>query len=625
MQNRKVTNPWKIMDKSGPTPPLKYRLRHVLPYYRQHRVAFIMGFLMLAASSITAAAIPYLLKLVTEALSVNDEPKNLGGYAITLVLLALVNAVFRIRSRTHIFAIGRKVEYEIRKAYHAKLLSLDMPFFNQEKTGDLVSRGSSDVLAVRMFIGPGFLQISNTFMVYLVTLPVMIGLDPYLTLLALLPFPLILGISRLLTKRLYLRSKAVADRFGKFSAFVQEAVVGAAVIRAHAREEDWQHRFGKESEGIYQAHIRHARLQSIFAPMVVLAGGLGGWIILFVGGQEVMAGRLTVGDFVAFSGYLAILIWPTVGFGWILTVLQRGLAALERIGQILDTEPFKLSEPFAPSKFFAPSKSSALLVPSETAQHSIQKTISPLSGAVVIKNLHYPEDKPILKGIEMEIQPGSFVGLVGRVGSGKSTLLNCLSRLYPVAPGSLFVDGQDIMAIPEERFRHTVALAQQESFLFSSTIRENLCLGKPECDDETAWQTAQLAAFAKEIKSFPDGLDTLVGERGITLSGGQRQRLSLARALLMQPAILLLDDIFSSIDASTEAEILDNIHDLAGTRTIIMVCHRTSALYRAERIFLLEEGEIVTSGHHDELLKMSSLYQNLHQQMARAEALESLQ
>ena len=579
---------------------LKYRLRYILPYYRQNVRAFLLGFLLLVATSASAAAIPYLMKLATEALTMTNTEHNLSQYVIALMLMALLHAFFRIRSRTHIFAIGRQVEYALRREYHAKLLSLDTQFFMAQKTGDLVSRGNNDILAVRMFIGPGFLQIANAVMAYAITLPVMMSLDPYLTLLTLTPFPLILGSSRLLTKRLYRLSKIVADKFGHFSAFVQEAVAGAAVIRSHAREEDWNRRFADQTQNVYHAQMQHMRLQSLFGPIIVLAGGLSGWIILFVGGKEVVAGHLTIGDFVAFFGYLALLVMPTVGFGWILTVLQRGLAALERIGVILDTQSFVLLPP------------PPLL------------STSPLRGRLSLQNLYFPTTEPFLKNIQMEIPAGSFIGLAGRIGSGKTMLLNCLSRLYPVAPGSIFVDGHDIMSLPETVLRNTLSMAQQESFLFSTTIRNNLLLGRLDAEDQKVWMAARLAAFAPEIERFPNQLDTLVGERGITLSGGQRQRLSLARAVLTEPAILLLDDIFSSVDARTEAEILDNIHALVGTRTIIMVCHRTTALHRADQVYLLDQGQIVSHGNHKDLLETSTLYQSLHQQMARAEALESL-
>ncbi|WP_130471091.1 ABC transporter ATP-binding protein [Candidatus Magnetaquicoccus inordinatus] len=595
-----------MVERSRAVPPLRWRLRHILPYYRENLRAFVFGFLLLVATSASAALIPYLMKLATEALSQPQPGESMQQLVLALIVVAVGNALLRIWSRTHIFAIGRQVEYALRKSYHGKLLSLDAAFFNRSKTGDLVARGNTDVLAVRMFIGPGFLQVANTAMVYAVTLPVMIALNPTLTLLALLPFPIILGLTRLLTTRLYRLSRAVADRFGLFSGFVQEAVAGMAVIRAHAREEDWQRRFAAEVEEIYTAQMRHTRLQSLFGPLVLLAGGAGIWIILLVGGQEVMARQLTVGDFVAFAGYLAILVWPTVGFGWILTVLQRGLAALERIGQVLDTEPFAL-------------------LPAQ--QQQVLPQAPPCRAALVVRDLHFAHHEPILQGIDLLVPPGSFIGLAGRIGCGKSTLLHCLARLYAAPAGTIFLDARDLLAVPEQELRQRVALAQQESFLFSATIRDNMSLGRPQASEEEIWQAAEMACFAEEIRHFPEQLDTLVGERGITLSGGQRQRLSLARALLMDPDVLLLDDIFSSVDARTEARILDNIHALADTRqrTIILVCHRTAALHRAEAIYVLEQGKIAAQGTHEQLMASSELYASLHQQMIRHEALESLQ
>jgi ATP-binding cassette subfamily B multidrug efflux pump len=593
-----------MAERAPSTPPLRWRLRHILPYYRENFWGFVLGFFLLLATSATAAWIPYLMKLATEALAQPQQGESLSWTVGLLIVVAVSNALLRIRSRTHIFAIGRQVEYALRKSYHAKLLSLDAAFFNRSKTGDLVARGNTDVLAVRMFIGPGFLQVANAVMVYAVTLPVMIALNPPLTLLALLPFPIILGLTRLLTMRLYRLSRVVADRFGLFSGFVQEAVAGMAVIRAHAREEDWQGRFADEVQAIYTAQMRHTRLQSLFGPLVLLAGGAGIWIILLVGGQEVMDRQLTVGDFVAFAGYLAILVWPTVGFGWILTVLQRGLAALERIGQILDTEPFALLP--------------AVQMPAPVAGRR---------GLLRVQGLHFAHDEPILQGLDLVLQPGSFIGLAGRIGSGKSTLLHCLARLYAVPEGTVFLDERDLLAVPELELRQRLALAQQESFLFSATIRENMVLGHPAATEEALWQAAEMACFAEEIRRFPKQLDTLVGERGITLSGGQRQRLALARALLMDPDVLLLDDIFSSVDARTEAKILDNLHALADSRrrTILLVCHRTVALHRAECIYLLEHGKIVAQGRHEALIATSPLYSGLHQQMIRHEALESLQ
>ncbi|MBF0382610.1 MAG: ABC transporter ATP-binding protein [Magnetococcales bacterium] len=588
--------------------PWAVRLQHLLPFYRRHAFSFAIGFVLLTATAITTAAIPYVLKLAIDTLTAQQSQTAISNFALALIALAILNAFMRVKARTHIFGIGRQVEYELRKVYHNKLLELDSPFFDGERTGDLVARGNNDVTAVRMFIGPGFLQITNTVLAYAVTLPIMIGLDPMLTLVIMAPFPVALIAARYLTRILYRLSRKVADKFGEMSSFVQETVAGVAVIRAHAQENNWRNRFNQESQELYQAHLDHTRLQSLFSPLVILSGGAGSLILLYYGGGHVASGDLTVGDFVAFSGYLAVLVWPTVGLGWILTVMQRGLAALERIGRILDTDPFIKSS-------------------NDKIQ---QKNKNRLHGSIKIKGLSFgfddsTTDKPVLNNIDMDIANGSFIGLVGRVGSGKSVLLNCLARLYPTPKGCITIAGKEIMEIPESQLRENLIMAPQESFLFSTTIRENIQIGvKGENDEQQAWRAAQQAVFDKEIEEFPEQIDTVVGERGITLSGGQRQRAALARALAVDPAILLLDDIFSSVDANTEAKILENLRDVAKGRTIIMVCHRVAALHNADHIYLLDDGEINAQGRHEELLQNSELYRNLHSNMAKEEALAQL-
>ncbi|HIJ85964.1 MAG TPA: ABC transporter ATP-binding protein, partial [Magnetococcales bacterium] len=583
----------------------RHRLRHVLPYVSNHRFDFVVGFLLLALTNASAAAIPYLLKLTTNAMTSALGPGGVAPLTLGLILLALVNAMVRIHARTHIFGIGRRVEFELRQRYHAHLLELDAPFFDGEKTGDLVARGNNDITSIRMFVGPGFLQVSNTIMVYAITLPVMLGLDIQLTLLVLSPFPIVLGGARILTKRLYRLSRKVADSFGELSSFVQESITGMAVIRTHAREEDWCQQFSQAAHHLYDANMNHARLQSMFAPMTMLSGGIGAVLLLTFGGQEVAQGRLTVGDFVAFSGYLAILIWPTVGLGWILTVMQRGLAALERVGQILDAQPFLVEVP-QPGPAHAP--------------HNRWR------GAISIKNLDFAfkNGPPILNAIHMDITPGSFVGLVGQVGSGKSTLLHGLARLYPLPEGRVQMDDKDLAGVPEESLRANLAMAPQESFLFATTLRENLDPKDRKLDDTTLWSALRMVALDREVAEFPHGLDSVLGERGITLSGGQRQRVALARLLLADPVVLLLDDVFSNCDAQTEEIILRNLKTLAGQRTIVMVCHRVAALHHADCIYLLDRGRIIASGNHSQLMSISPLYQNLHRMMARKEALHSI-
>ncbi|OSM04848.1 ABC transporter ATP-binding protein [Magnetofaba australis] len=601
--------------------PFLHRIRHLLPYYRQHRWSFAFGFLLLAATSITAAGVPYLLKLATEAFEAGADGQIMLPYAAGMAGLALLHAGLRIAARLRIFGVGREVEYAVRDDYHAKLQELDAPFFAKERVGDLVSRGTNDITALRMFMGPGFLQVSNAAMAYTVTLPLMLALDPMMTLMALAPFPLVLFSARKLTQKLYRLSRAVADRFGDLSAFVQESVAGAAVVRAHAQEASWRNQFAEQSEILYQSHLEHARLQGLFQPMVMFSGGVGGWIILAYGGHRVAAGTLTIGDFVAFTGYLVLLIQPTVGLGWILTVMQRGLAAIDRISLVLNSHPTILPPQSAQSHKDAPlPKQAAISVRALNFAYpsAPNKDADAQSDAAPIDPPH------ALREINLEIPAGAFVGLAGRVGSGKSTLLKCMARLLPSARDAIAIDGSPLLDIPEARLRKLLTMTPQESFLFSKSVRENLLYGAPGAREELAWRVAEEAAFDDEIRQFPDGIESLVGERGITLSGGQRQRAALARALVMDAPILLLDDVFSSVDAHTEELILNKLQEQAGQRTIVMVCQRVAALHRADVIHLMEHGRIVDSGPHSELMARSALYRDLHLQLERVEALEAL-
>ncbi|MEO5378452.1 MAG: ABC transporter ATP-binding protein/permease [Magnetococcus sp. DMHC-6] len=579
---------------------IQTQLRIIWPYYLENRAGLRWGFALLVLSNATAAAIPYLLKLATNSLHHPSDPTRMIFFALGLMLLALFHSLLRIFGRIQVFRVGLKIEYELRKAYHAKLTNLDSSFFMQSRTGDLISRGINDILAVRMFIGPGFLQVTNTFMSYCIILPVMLTLDPLLTGLALLPFPIMFGLTWLMTKHLYQLSQIVADRFGKLSSFIQETLAGLTVLRALAVEPLWQHRFDQANGGLYEANLRHARLQSFFPAMILFGGALGVWIILAYSGPRVVEGTFTLGDFVAFTGYLSMLIWPTVGLGWILTILQRGIAALERIGVVLNASPMSPSAP------------------------SLAQPIR-WSGNISIRHLHFSHaTHPVLQGINIDIPSGAFIGLVGRIGSGKSTLLALLARLWPTPPGTIFFDQQDLAYIDEASLRHNLAMVPQDSFLFSASIQDNLLFGHPLAGEEKAWEMARFAALEKEILQFPQRMATIVGERGITLSGGQRQRVALARALVMETPILLFDDIFSSVDARTEATILQNLRQLTHGQTLLMVCHRIAALREADAIIVLDQGRIVAFGPHTQLLIESPLYQNLHDQMQRQEKLETL-
>ncbi|ABK43977.1 ABC transporter related protein [Magnetococcus marinus MC-1] len=609
-----------------------HRIRHLLPHYQRYRRAFVWGFLLLIATNASAALIPYLMKLAIDTLQRGEGMTDVKTYALLLALLAVLTALLRIRARTHVFRIGREVERDMRNLYHAQLQDLEAPLFDHARTGDLVSRGIGDITALRMFMGPGFLQLTNASLVYILVLPAMLWLNPWLTLMALLPLPFVVIAARQLTKRLYRYSRMVADRFGGLTAFVQESVAGMGVIRTYAREDAWNQRFYEETDKLYATQQDHARLQGMFQPLMLFSGGLGAWIILAVGGPGVVQGNLTVGDFVAFTGYLTLMIQPTVALGWILTVMQRGLAAIDRLSEVLDITPSNADhpqqalhpEPTTPyaieirhlNFFYQQDRRIAPRSKEAAPSHAVTTAAGDGTEPAAVQTLH---------DITLTVPHGHFVGLAGRIGSGKSTLLRCLSRTYPIPQGSLFLDGVDLAHVPEAQLRQHLTMTPQESLLFSRPLLENLLYGQPDEDEACAWEAARNAAFDEEVEGMPQGMETLIGERGITLSGGQRQRAALARALVVNPRILLLDDIFSSVDARTEAHILNALLDRPDRPTMVMVCQRVAALHRADTIYLMDQGRICETGNHQSLMQSSSLYQALHTEMQRKEQLEEME
>ncbi|MBF0186682.1 MAG: ABC transporter ATP-binding protein [Magnetococcales bacterium] len=627
------------------------RLAVLLPHYRKNRFAFIMGFLLLVLTSLTAVSIPYLLKMGIDQLS--EATRNglieMWWIVFAIIVLALLHAGFRIGSRYWIFSIGRRVEYDLRGRVLQTVQSLDQGYLDGTKIGDLTARGSRDVIALRMFMGAGFLQVSNALLIYAAVVPMMLSLDPVLAVAALSPLPLVLLGARLLTRRLYRYSRVVADRFGTVSGFVQESLAGIETLRNHARESHWQKRFDATADDLFKAHLDHARIQGAFAPLMVLAGGLGALVILFLGSERIVAGTMTIGDYVAFNGYLALLVMPTIGFGWILSVLQRGLAALDRLVELFDApvDPglagvLETSERSSRINTINRPRSSEWSPPEIQVRRLTFSYNSP--GHSVASAEKADNSEPAIEEITLTLNPGSFVGLVGPVGSGKSTLLNVLARVRRPPDATVFLDGRDINDCSESELRALLSMAPQESHLFSASIRENLLYGvdnvlnqSAESDrlkqrDDLAWKMAHLSDFDEEIRSFPDGLDTLVGERGITLSGGQRQRATYARALAVDPAILLLDDIFSHVDAKTEFRMLERLlgtvigsdHTVA-KRTLVLVSHRIETLKRADSILVMDKGHIVATGRYDDLLEKSPLFQSLHTAMQRKTAMESLE
>ncbi len=512
--------------------------------------------------------------------------------------MALAHGIVRIYSRTHILHAGRHIEYEIREDLYAKLISLDLPYLSGERTGDILSRFSNDLTNVRMLLGFGVLNVVNTAIVYLSAITLMARLSPILTLYAVIPYPLMILLVKRVSHHIFNHSKSAQEELARLSSQVEENVSAALVIKAYCREKSQVETF-REIAGKYLHYcMKMANLRGILIPFMASVGGLGTLIVLMAGGSRVITGQITLGDFVAFNGYLAMLIWPTVVLGWILNLLQRGAASMSRLNEVLDARP-TVREPADPAK------------------------VGEIVGEIEFRNLNFGyEGKALLKAISLTIGKGKRVGIVGPVGCGKSTMMRLIARLYPVEDGQLFIDGIDINRIPLAKLRDAIGFVPQESFLFSRTIADNIGYGRRDAGSGEIEAAARMAHLDGDVAGFPADYETMVGERGVTLSGGQKQRTAIARALLKNPAVLILDDPLSAVDAGTEEEILKRLSGFYGDRTVLIVSHRLSALRDCDLILVLDNGVIRERGTHGELLELGGLYAAMHHEQQLRQEIE---
>lgn len=572
-------------------------LSRLYDYMRPCWRTYLLGALCLVGTNGCALLIPWLLKLAVEGLrSPGQATRSPAWYGGVIIGAALVQGGIRIFSRTKLLHAARRIEFAIREDLFAKLLSLDMPYFSGERTGDLMSRFANDLTNIRMLLGFGVLNVINTAVIYGAALVLMANIDVTLTVLAVAPFPFMILVVKGLTRRMYHCSRRAQEELAKLSSQAEENVSAAVVVRAYRREAAAVDAFRRASLDYFASNMAMARLRGLMLPLMAATSALGTLVVLFVGGSRVIEGILTLGDFVAFSGYLAMLVWPTVIFGWILNLIQRGGASMARLSEIFDARPLVV-DPEAPAP------------------------VAAIRGEIELRGLRFGYNGgEVLRGVSLRLPAGARVGIVGGVGSGKTTLVRLLARLYPVGDGQVFIDGTDINRIPLEVLRRGVGLVPQESFLFSRTVGENIACGRDGATEDEVMEAARLASLDGDLARFPQGLATVVGERGVTLSGGQRQRVAIARALLRNPSVLVLDDPLSAVDARTEEEILRSLAGYYGDRTVVIISHRLSAVRACDVIVLLKDGVIAEQGSHDELVARGGAYAALwHEQRLRDE------
>jgi ATP-binding cassette subfamily B protein len=587
--------------------------RRLFGYVRPYRRDFLLGLACVIGTTGIALTAPWVLKHAIDDLTAGVTRGKLALYGSALLAVGVVGGVFRFLMRRILIGASRHIEYDMRNDFFAQLERMPLAYFQARRTGDLMSRATNDLNAVRQVVGPAVMYSANTMLGFVVALALMISIDARLTLLSLIPLPFVSLSVKFFGSAIHRRFEEIQAQLSEVSAIAQEALSGVRVVRAYRQEQAELERFRRANAEYLRRNRRLIALQGFFFPSMAFFLGLGSMLVLWLGSVDVINGRMTVGEFVAFNAYLTMLAWPMIAFGWVTNMIQRGMASWKRMLEVLDAEP-------------AIADADVRLKPDATSASAIR-------GEIEFRNLAFSYDGiPVLHHVSARIEAGQTVAVVGVTGSGKSTLINLLARLHEPPPGTVFVDGMDVRTIPLATLRGAIGFVPQEPFLFSDTLAANVAFGldgqagQEEHDAERRRRIEQAAAVArldKDVADFPKGYDTLVGERGITLSGGQKQRTAIARALVIDPRILVLDDALSAVDTYTEEEILSRLRGVMRQRTSIIVSHRISTVRDADQIFVLDRGLIVERGSHDELIARDGIYAELHRKQLLEEELEA--
>ena len=576
---------------------LKYYLRR---YWRRY---FLGAFCLL----VTVTLVMWIPWWIREAVRIIEQGGSLSDvtfYAGLIGAAALAQGLVRTYSRALIFNAGRNVEYDLRNDLFAHLQKLPVSFYQSQRTGDLMSRLINDISAVRVMLGPGFLNFISAPLYFIYALALMFSMDARMTLAALAPFPvLILAVGKF-RGQIMKRSMEVQQQLSALSSHVQENLSGMHVVKAYAQEKFQTEEFVRLNEDYQQKSMEVARLRGIITPVMQGINGLTILIVIWYGGIRVARGDLLVADIVAFIAYLNVLAWPTAAFGWMFSLVERGRAAMKRLEELFKIEP--------------------AIADGESTQ-----PVHGLKQGIEFRDISFAYGRQkngngALNGVSFSLPVGRSVGLVGRIGSGKSTVAQLVPRLFDVGGGEILLDGQDIRKLSLRDLRQTLGYVPQDPFLFSTSLRRNLAFGRDDVTEDELKRAAAIARLDRDLEVFPEKLDTIVGERGVTLSGGQKQRATLARALVMDPPVLILDDCLSSVDAQTEAEILRGLRSILKEKTCLIISHRISAVKEADEILVLDDGRIIERGSHDELVRRGGVYAELYQQQRLSEELEQI-
>ena len=572
-------------------------LRPLFPYIKKYKSAYIWGGLCVLLMNGTWILFPLVIRSAINDLRRDVSLHTLWRVSLLLLLVAGVKGIFQFLTRWIVIGASREIEFDLRNDLFRHLEGLSYSFYQKTRTGDIMARSTNDLNAVRMLLGPAIMYSANTIVFTAGALIFMMAISPKLTLYAFLPLPVVSIVIQYFGRRIHERFERIQAMFSDISARAQENFSGVRVIRAYVQEKSEIAGFETANREYIARSLKLVRLMGMLWPTLETMLGLAIVLLLWLGGREVLQHRINVGDFVAFNTYMVQLTWPVIALGWVINIFQRGTASLGRIHQLMTEKP-------------------------EITDADAVPALPEPQGAIEFRNLNFSYNgTSVLHDINLSIPAGSSLAIVGPTGSGKTTLVSLIPRIYDATPGSVLIDGNPIRDYPLEALRKSIGFVPQETFLFSESIRENIAFGVQKASDTEVQWAAEAANIAREIESFPDQYKTLVGERGITLSGGQKQRTAIARALIRNPRILILDDALSSVDTQTEDKILNHLREVMQDRTTIFISHRVSTVRNADRIAVLHDGRIVELGTHDELLSRNGYYTDLYNKQLLEEEL----
>jgi ATP-binding cassette subfamily B protein len=579
---------------------MKHAFQKLVPYYRRYKRGLFLGLGALILKDIFAALQPLIIGLAIDGLLRSFDLSKLLMFAGALIGLSALKGFFQYWMRVIIIGISRDIEYDLRNDLFGTLVGLSGEFYTKYRTGDIMARATNDLNAVRMMLGPGVMYWTETVLTMVLAITVMVWVDWPLALMALAPTPVVSFAVMTFGKAIHTRFERIQSMFSDISSRVQENLAGVRVIRAYTQERHEMDRFEKLNREFIRENVKLARTQGMFMPTLQAMIGLAFLCVLWAGGARMLAGKISIGEFVMFNTYTGMLVWPMIALGWVVNMTQRGTASLSRIDELMMQKPLIAAPPNP--------------IPLEDAR-----------GEIEFRDVTVEFDgQKALDGVSMRIPAGSTVAIVGHTGSGKSTIVQLIPRMIDPTSGSVLFDGRDVREYDPEALRAQMGFVPQETFLFSDTLAGNIAFGVPNASEESIRRAADYAGLGPDVAGFPEGYKTMVGERGVTLSGGQKQRTAIARAILREPAVLILDDALSSVDTLTEESILNALQETMEHRTTILISHRVSTVRHADRIFVIEYGRIAEAGTHSELVSRGGYYADLYQKQLLEEELQAI-